>query len=78
MSEQMCIDSNHVTFIIGPTAVGKSEFAVDLALKEGGEVVSADSMQVYRGLDIGTAKPSLGERRGVPHHMIDVADPENV
>jgi len=69
------MNNNGVIFIVGPTAVGKSEFAVDLALKEGGEVVSADSMQVYTGLDLGTAKPSMDERRGVPHHMIDVANP---
>lgn len=65
----------HVVFVVGPTAVGKSAFAVQLALETGGEVVSADSMQVYRGLDLGTAKPSTEERRGVPHHMIDVANP---
>jgi len=62
--------------IVGPTAVGKSEVAVRVALELGGEVVTADSMQVYRGLDIGTAKPTAAERRGVPHHMIDVVDPD--
>jgi tRNA dimethylallyltransferase len=60
--------------ICGPTASGKSALAVDLALKLGGEVVSADSMQVYRGMDIGTAKPEPAEIRGVRHHMIDCAD----
>ena len=64
-----------VIFIVGPTAVGKSAYALDLALQTDGEIVSADSMMVYRGLDIGTAKPSLAERNRVPHHMIDVADP---
>ena len=64
-----------VTFVVGPTAVGKSAYAMDLALQTGGEIVSADSMMVYKGLDIGTAKPSLAERNRVPHHMIDVADP---
>ena len=64
-----------VVFIVGPTAVGKSSYAVRTALETGGEIVSADSMQVYKGLDIGTSKPSAGERRGIPHHMIDVADP---
>ena len=61
-------------FIAGPTAVGKSEIAFALAEKIGGEIISADSMQVYRGLDIGTAKPSPAERARVPHHLIDVCD----
>jgi tRNA dimethylallyltransferase len=61
-------------FIAGPTAVGKSEIALLLAEKIGGEIISADSMQVYRGLDIGTAKPSLAERARVPHHLIDICD----
>ncbi|GHU62855.1 tRNA dimethylallyltransferase [Clostridia bacterium] len=64
-----------VIFVVGPTAVGKSAYAINLAMDAGGEIVSADSMQVYRGLDIGTAKPSAAERAAVPHHMIDVADP---
>ena len=70
-------DDIQVIFVVGPTAVGKSAFAVDLALDFGdnAEIVSADSMQVYKGLDIGTAKPSMEERKGIPHHMIDVADP---
>ena len=59
---------------MGATASGKSELAVRLALRLGGEVVSADSMQIYRGLDRGTAKPSRKERGGVPHHLIDIAD----
>ena len=61
-------------FIAGPTAVGKSEIALLLAEKIGGEIISADSMQVYRGLDLGTAKPSPAERARVPHHLIDVCD----
>jgi tRNA dimethylallyltransferase len=61
-------------FIAGPTAVGKSEIALLLAEKTGGEIISADSMQVYRGLDIGTAKPSPVERARVPHHLIDICD----
>ena len=61
--------------VLGPTAVGKTDLAVELALRHDGEVVSGDSMLVYRGLDIGTAKPSLEERRGVPHHLIDILDP---
>jgi tRNA dimethylallyltransferase len=58
--------------VVGPTAAGKSDLAVDLALRLGGEVVNADSMQVYLGMDIGTAKLSVAERRGVPHHLLDV------
>lgn len=62
--------------ICGPTASGKTDLAIALARKHGGEIVSADSMQVYRGMDIGTAKPTLWERNGVPHHLIDIRDPE--
>lgn len=61
--------------ICGATATGKTALAVDCAIKLKSEVISADSQLVYRGLDIGTAKPSAEERRGVKHHMIDVADP---
>jgi tRNA dimethylallyltransferase len=61
-------------FIAGPTAVGKSEIALRLAEQLGGEIISADSMQVYRGLDIGTAKPSPADRARVPHHLIDICD----
>jgi tRNA dimethylallyltransferase len=61
-------------FIAGPTAVGKSEIALALAEKIGGEIISVDSMQVYRGLDLGTAKPSPAERARVPHHLVDVCD----
>jgi tRNA dimethylallyltransferase len=61
-------------FLAGPTAVGKSEIALLLAEKVGGEIIAADSMQVYRGLDLGTAKPSPAERARVPHHLIDVCD----
>jgi tRNA dimethylallyltransferase len=60
--------------LAGPTAVGKSEIALHLAEQLGGEIISVDSMQVYRGLDIGTAKPDAAERARVPHHLIDVAD----
>ncbi|HTV62142.1 MAG TPA: tRNA (adenosine(37)-N6)-dimethylallyltransferase MiaA [Verrucomicrobiae bacterium] len=60
-------------FVAGPTAVGKSEIALELAEKVGGEIISVDSMQVYRGLDIGTAKPGAAERKRIPHHLIDVA-----
>ncbi len=61
--------------ILGPTAVGKSEVALELAERFGGEIVSADSRLFYRGMDIGTAKPSLEQRMKVPHHLIDVAEP---
>lgn len=61
--------------IVGPTAVGKSDLAIELAEIIDAEIVSADSMQVYVGMDIGTAKVTEGDRRGVPHHMIDVWDP---
>ncbi len=64
-----------VIVICGPTASGKTALGVALAQALGGEVVSADSMQVYRGMDIGTAKPTVEEMAGVPHHMLDVADP---
>ena len=64
-----------VIVICGPTASGKTALAVETALAHNGEVVSADSMQIYRGMDVGTAKPSAEETRGVPHHMLDVADP---
>ncbi|MDB6111571.1 MAG: tRNA dimethylallyltransferase [Pedosphaera sp.] len=60
--------------LAGPTAVGKSEIALALAGKLNGEIISVDSMQVYRGLDLGTAKPSVAERRKVPHHLIDVVE----
>jgi tRNA dimethylallyltransferase len=64
----------HARFLVGPTAVGKSAVAFRLAERLGGEIISVDSMQVYRGMDIGTAKPSAAERSRVPHHLIDVAD----
>jgi tRNA dimethylallyltransferase len=62
--------------IVGPTAVGKTALAIGLAQALGGEIVSADSRQVYRGMDIGTAKPSVAERSAAPHHLLDVADPD--
>ncbi|MBI5126135.1 MAG: tRNA (adenosine(37)-N6)-dimethylallyltransferase MiaA, partial [Planctomycetes bacterium] len=61
--------------LTGPTAVGKSGVAVQIARQVGAEIVSADSMQIYRGMDIGTAKPSLETRREIPHHLIDILDP---
>ena len=64
-----------VVLLIGPTAAGKSALALELALRFGGEIVSADSAQVYRGMDIGTAKPDAATRARVPHHLVDVVDP---
>ena len=66
---------NKVIVITGPTATGKTALGIALAEKIGGEVVGADSMQIYRRMTIGTAKPTPEEMRGVPHHMIDIADP---
>jgi tRNA dimethylallyltransferase len=63
-----------VVAVVGPTAAGKSDLAVDLAERLGGEIVNGDSMQVYRGMDIGTAKLTPPERRGIPHHLLDVLD----
>ena len=62
-------------FVVGPTASGKSDLALDLAERFDGEVVNADAMQLYRGMDIGTAKPSPADRAAVPHHLIDIRDP---
>jgi tRNA dimethylallyltransferase len=61
-----------VVAVVGPTATGKTALAVALAHRLGGEVVNADSMQLYRGMDIGTAKPDIAEREGVPHHLLDI------
>jgi tRNA dimethylallyltransferase len=63
-----------VIAIVGPTAVGKTSLSIDLAKRFDGEIISGDSMQVYRGLDIGTAKVTLEEQAGVLHHLIDVRD----
>lgn len=62
--------------VVGPTAVGKSALALELAERLGGEIVSADSRQVYRYMDVGTAKPSAGDRARVPHHLVDIVDPD--
>jgi tRNA dimethylallyltransferase len=66
-----------IVVVVGPTASGKTALAIELAraLPSGGECVSADSMQIYRGMDIGTAKPTAAEQAGIPHHLLDVADP---
>ncbi len=67
---------NKVIAVVGPTASGKTSYAIELAQKLGGEIVSADSRLVYKGFDIGTAKPTLEERSGIPHYMIDIVEPE--
>ena len=64
-----------VIALVGPTASGKTELGVELALKIGGEIINCDSVQIYREIEIATAKPSLEERRGVPHHLIDYVSP---
>jgi tRNA dimethylallyltransferase len=71
----MAVDAN-VLVILGPTASGKSELAMAIARKTGAEILSVDSMQVYRGMNIGTAKPSVAEQAEVKHHLIDVAEPD--
>jgi tRNA dimethylallyltransferase len=66
-----------IIVISGPTAVGKTSLSIELSKSLNGEIVSADSMQVYKGLDIGTAKPTYSERQGIPHHMLDVCSPDH-
>ena len=66
--------STPVIIICGPTATGKSDLALEVADKFNGEVINADSMQLYRGMDIGTAKLSVSERKGIPHHLLDILD----
>ncbi len=67
---------DNIICIAGPTASGKTALAVELAKELNGEVISCDSMQIYRRMDIGTAKPTKEEMQGIPHHMLDVADPD--
>ena len=64
-----------VVAVVGPTATGKTALGVALAQHFSGEVISCDSMQIYKGLDIGTAKPSPEERQGIPHHLLDFLPP---
>lgn len=68
----------HLILIVGPTAVGKTELAIQLADRLDGEIISADSRHFYRGMDIGTAKPTRKEQRRVPHHLIDIANPDEI
>ena len=77
LEEHMAVPSKPKIILIGgPTASGKTGLAVTLALSLGGEVINADSMQIYRGMDVGTAKPTFREQRGVIHHLLDVVDPD--
>lgn len=69
------VNKTPVVVVCGPTASGKTKLAVDIALEFGGEVVSADSMQIYKGMDIASAKPTEAEKCGVPHHLMDFLDP---
>src|SRR5512138_2549442 len=72
------MDRPPLVLIVGPTAVGKTELAIQLAERMNGEIVSADSRLFYRGMDIGTAKPTLEEMQRVPHHLIDIANPDEI
>lgn len=78
--QQICVETGQkkprILAVVGPTASGKSALALELAKRLDGEIVSCDSMQIYRGMDIGTAKPTLAERTAVPHHLIDIAEPD--
>jgi tRNA dimethylallyltransferase len=78
MSDQPLLLQRLLVAIVGPTGVGKTGFSVELAERLDGEIISADSRTFYRGMDLGTAKPSIEQRRRVPHHLIDIADPDQV
>jgi tRNA dimethylallyltransferase len=69
------VEGPPILAILGPTATGKSALGIELALRRGGEIISCDSTAVYRGFDIGTDKVPHAERRGIPHHLIDVVEP---
>jgi predicted Ser/Thr protein kinase len=73
-----CEPLKKILVVLGPTASGKSDLAVKLALERNGEVISADSRQVYRGLDIGSGKITSDEMKGVPHHLLDVTSPHKI
>jgi tRNA dimethylallyltransferase len=70
------IEKPTVIVILGPTASGKSAYAIELAKKENGEIISADSRQIYKGLDIGTGKVTKEEMQGIPHHLLDIKNPD--
>ena len=67
---------DNIVVIAGPTAVGKSALGIELAKKLNGEIVSADSMQIYKAMDVGTAKVTEEEMEGIPHHLIDIVEPD--
>jgi tRNA dimethylallyltransferase len=75
------VDEEHLIplpIVLGPTGSGKSDLAISIALASGGEIVSCDSLQVYRGFNLGTAKVGMAERRGIPHHLLDLIEPAEV
>lgn len=72
------VSMKKIVVLVGPTAAGKSACALEVAERIGAEIVAADSMQVYRGMDIGTAKPSHEDRERIPHHLLDVVDPDDL
>lgn len=74
-AESVAPNAPRLVAVAGPTAVGKTRLGIELGLRFGGEVVNADSRSFYRSMDVGVAKPDLAERRGVPHHLIDILDP---
>jgi tRNA dimethylallyltransferase len=76
MAAKVEMDRPRMVILLGPTGVGKSELALEWAEELGGEIISADSMQVYRHMDIGTSKPTLDDQRRVPHHLIDLVTPD--
>lgn len=74
LTERIALNPSCVVVIVGPTGTGKSDLSLDLAEEFDGEIVNTDAMQFYRGMDIGTAKLSVAERRGLPHHLLDILD----
>ena len=72
---EISMSKGKVVAVVGPTASGKTALAISIAERFGGEVVSCDSMQIYKHMDIGTAKPTAEEQHKIPHHMIDIAEP---
>ncbi|HWU31431.1 MAG TPA: tRNA (adenosine(37)-N6)-dimethylallyltransferase MiaA [Marmoricola sp.] len=78
MADAASVAGTAIVAIVGATATGKSNLALDLAQRLGGEIINTDAMQVYRGMDIGTAKLPADERRGIPHHLIDIAEIRDV
>ncbi len=76
LGDRTGVGRQRLAAVVGPTGVGKSRVAVEIAGQFGGEIISCDSMQIYKGMDIGTAKISLPERKGIAHHMIDIVSPD--